>query len=716
MALPITEEHQDLAQSVRALLEAEDALSTVRATYDGDLSGEARLWTRFGEQFLLGLHLSEENGGEGFSLAESAVVLEELGRGLSGAGVAASVAVTQAILEDATDEVKERFLPKLASGESRVGLGLSADLSAGSRGLTGSTGPVIAGLTADLLAVVNGEDLLLIEPSAAGVTLNPLENSLDPSLQLGEAALDLAADQVVVVAGAGWTAQHVARLAFAAEAIGASAAVLEQALEYSKVREQFGRTIGSFQAIKHHLANMLVANEQAVAAVWDAARTSVDNSQFAIAADVAISQALRAFIENAQQNVQIHGGIGFTWEHNAHLYIRRARALAALVAPEGEVLDEIYGWAAAGHTRKYTIDLPEEAEAYRAEAREFRKQFEATSGDAKRRLWADSGYMFPHYPKPYGRGADPVEQLIIEEELGDLELPFMGITWVLITLIQEATQEQVERWVMPTLYGDYSWCQLFSEPGAGSDAAAVSTRAVKVDGGWRLTGQKVWTSGAQNSNRGLITVRTDTSAPKHKGITAMVVDMQSEGVEVRPLREMSGDALFNEVFFDDVFVPDADVVGAVNDGWKVARATLGNERVSIGAGNSARFEAGDLPSVIADSGVEKDTWFTRAAAEMLVEEHTMRLLNLRSVARAVQASGPGVEGNIGKLLSAEHSQNVTELGMRIAGTAGVTGLRPTLSYEYLFARCYSIAGGTSEVTRNVIAERILGLPRDPLNK
>ncbi|MFC5338506.1 acyl-CoA dehydrogenase [Leucobacter denitrificans] len=716
MALPITEEHQDLAESVRALLGAEDALATVRATYDGDYSGLERLWPRFGEQFLLGLHVPEEDGGEGFTLAETAVVLEELGRALSGSGVAASVTVTEALVTHGTAEVKEKFLSKLASGELRVGLGLSANLSVDSQGLSGTTGPVIGGASGDVVALVNGDDLVLLAPTEAAVALNPIENSLDPSLQLGEAELSLKSDQTTVVEGAGRTARYVARLAFSAEAIGASSAVLEQALEYSKVREQFGRTIGSFQAIKHHLANMLVANEQAIAAVWDAARTKPDNTQFTVATDVAVTQALQAFIENAQQNVQIHGGIGFTWEHNAHLYMRRARAIAALVAPEREVLDDIYVWADGGNTRKYGIDLPEEAEEYRVQAREFRKEFDALSGDAQRKFWADSGYMFPHYPKPYGRGADPVEQLVIEEELGDMQLPNMGITWVMITLIQQATQEQVDRWVTPTLYGEYVWCQLFSEPGAGSDAAAVSTRAVKVDGGWRLTGQKVWTSGAQNSNRGLITVRTDPSAPKHKGITTMVVDMQAEGVDIRPLREMSGDALFNEVFFDDVFVPDSDVVGTVNDGWKVARATLGNERVSIGAGNSASFEAGDLPALISQVNLQNDNAVTQAAAKMLVEEHTMRLLNLRSVARAVQASGPGVEGNIGKLISAEHSQGVTELGMTIAGEAGVTGKFPELSYEYLFARCYSIAGGTSEVTRNVIAERILGLPRDPLNK
>lgn len=330
-------------------------------------------------------------------------------------------------------------------------------------------------------------------------------------------------------------------------------------------------------------------------------------------------------------------------------------------------------------------------------------------------MLAESGYLVPHWRTPFGRAAGAIEQLVIEDEMAEVDQPNLGIGgWVLLTLTQQADEDQIARWVMPSLLGEFQWCQLFSEPGAGSDAAAVSTRGVKVDGGWRVTGQKVWTSGAQDCNRGLATIRTNRDAPKHKGITAMVMDMHAPGVTVRPLREITGESLFNEVFFDDVFVPDSDVVGAVDNGWKVARATLGNERVTIGAGSREGLSAFDLLDVAA---AEKpgDVEVSRAIARLVVEEQNMRLLDLRRVVRAVVDAGPGPEGNVTKLLSAEHAQRVTELGMQIAGASAVTGAYGEISFEYLFDRCLSIAGGTSEITRNVIAERLLGLPRDPLN-
>ncbi|URN04646.1 hypothetical protein LUW74_15865 [Actinomadura madurae] len=193
----------------------------------------------------------------------------------------------------------------------------------------------------------------------------------------------------------------------------------------------------------------------------------------------------------------------------------------------------------------------------------------------------------------------------------------------------------------------------------------------------------------------------------------MAVDLTAPGVTIRPLREITGQALFNEVFFDDVFVPDEDVVGEPNDGWRVARATLGNERVSIGGGSREGLSAWDLPGIARRYGVT-DTEHTRAIARLVTEEQAMRALNLRQATRAVAGAGAGPEGNVTKLLSSEHAQRVTELAVELSGTAAVTGDEEAIMFEYLFGRCLSIAGGTSEITRNVIAERILGLPRDPL--
>ena len=204
--------------------------------------------------------------------------------------------------------------------------------------------------------------------------------------------------------------------------------------------------------------------------------------------------------------------------------------------------------------------------------------------------------MQPHWPKPWGRDAAPVEQLVVEQEFAaaGVKRPAYGITgWVILTMIQHGTDDQVARWVRPTLNQEVIWCQLFSEPDAGSDAAGVKTKATRVDGGWLVNGQKVWTSGAHLASCGLATVRTNPDVPKHDGITTMVIDMHGEGVEVRPLRMTSGMSEFNEVFFNDVFVPDDDVIGPVDGGWTVARATLGNESVSIGGGDGGMSFPGD---------------------------------------------------------------------------------------------------------------------------
>ena len=213
----------------------------------------------------------------------------------------------------------------------------------------------------------------------------------------------------------------------------------------------------------------------------------------------------------------------------------------------------------------------------------------------------DSGYALAHWPKPWGRAASAVEQLVIDEELAaaGVQRPQYGIGgWVIQTITQHADADQIERWIRPSLEHRYVWCQLFSEPGAGSDAAGIRTRATKTDGGWLVNGQKVWTSGAASCNRGFATVRTDPDKPKHDGITMMVIDLEAPGVEIRPLREASGGEVFCEVFFDDVFVPDDDVVGPVDGGWKVARSTLGNERVSIGSGGGVGEGGFDLLDIV----------------------------------------------------------------------------------------------------------------------
>ncbi|MDG4663038.1 acyl-CoA dehydrogenase [Mycobacterium sp. 236(2023)] len=714
--LAITDDHQDLAEAVSGQLKRLHALTKARATLDGGSTHPADIWSAATELGWTGLAIAEEHGGSGFGLAELAVVTECLGRQLAPGPFLSSVSAAVVIDRCAPESVRAELLPSLADGESVAALGTSGTVTVGSdQVVTGECPTVLGAPDADVVVLISGDDVVIVDARADGVAVRPLE-SLDTTRSIGSVALNgvsVAADRVL--RGAARNARTVFRILASAEAVGVSWAALDMAVDYAKVREQFGRTIGTFQAVKHHAANMLVNAETATAATWDAARSDdLDSAWFAAA--VAASLANRAQVFNAQNNIQLHGGIGFTWEHDSHLYLRRARTLAALLADGVDSLLDVVDGQRSGQAHGASFTLPPESEEFRSQAREAATTVRSLPADQQRDFLVDSGYLVPHWPKPWGRGANVLEQLVIEEEFTGIDRADMGITgWVALTIAQAGTDDQRERWVEPVLRGQVMWCQLFSEPGAGSDAAAVRTSAKKVDGGWRVTGQKVWTSLAHMCQWGLATVRTDPDAAKHAGVTMMAVDMNAEGVTVNPLRGITGDSHFNEVFFDDVFVPDSDVVGDVNKGWLVARATLGNERISIGGGSGAPM--GTTPDHLIrllDNSPDTAAMYVRRAGEVIAEIHTLRLLNLRRATRAIAGAEPGPEGNVTKLLVAESGQHLTELAFELAGTAAVVEQTPQLTRSYLGNRAMTIAGGTSEITRNTIAERILGLPRDPL--
>jgi alkylation response protein AidB-like acyl-CoA dehydrogenase len=729
--LAITEEHTDLADAVFGQLNRSSSRAAARAALEGGSSHPAQIWSAAADLGWTGLALAEEFGGSGFGLGELAVVLEAQGHELTPGPFLPSVTAAVVIDRCAPKSVREQLLPGLADGSKVGALAVSGSVTVGSDlVVTGESPAVLGAPDADVLVVAAGDDVVVVDRTADGVTVTAVD-SLDPTRSVGSVALsEVTVAEERVLRGAARRARTVFRILASAEAVGVSWATLEMAVEYAKVREQFGRTIGTFQAVKHHAANMLVNAEQTTAATWDAARADdLDSAWFAAA--VAASHGIRTQIFNAQNNIQLHGGIGFTWEHDAHLYLRRARTLAALMTEAGDPLLDVVEGQRSGQAHGASFTLPPEAEQYRAQAREAVATLRGLPADKQRDFLVDSGYLVPHWPKPWGRAADVLEQLVIEEEFGSagrsdatgdskaVDRPDLGITgWVTLTISQAGTDDQRERWVEPVLRGEVMWCQLFSEPGAGSDAAAVKTSAKKVDGGWRVTGQKVWTSLAHMCQWGLATVRTDPDAPKHAGVTMMAIDMKAPGVTVNPLKGLTGHAHFNEVFFDDVFVPDEDVVGDVNKGWLVARATLGNERVSIGGGSggATAFSADDLIKLLDNAPTDTAAYYLRRAGEVIAESHTLRLLNLRRVTRAIAGSEPGPEGNVTKLLVAEAGQRMTELGLELAGSAAVVGQTPTLTQAYLGNRAMTIAGGTSEITRNTIAERILGLPRDPLLK
>ena len=596
MSIAISEEHRALAQTVAGFLADQQSRAEARSLLEAQASGLPTFWSGLAGLGLLGLHIPEDRGGSGFGLAETLVVAEQLGRHLA-PGPFAPTVITSAVLAAAgPDELQKRLLPGLADGTVIGAAALGSDEPGGEAIYAGGTatapaGVVLSGHLADVLLIPAGDDVLVIEKSAGGV-----HTEVPGQPGPGQAArVTLDAAPASVLPGARRLLTDVARAVFAAEAAGLAAETTEQAAGYAKVREQFGRPIATFQAVKHHCANMLVAAELATAATWDAGRAGPGaGDQFSYTAAIAATLAVPAAVADASLNIQVHGGIGFTWEHDAHLYLRRAAAIAAVLDAEQAAI-EVTDLVRRGVRRAAAIDLPAEAEPIRAAIGPDVARLGELAGDERKQALIETGYAMPHWPKPWGRDAAALEQLVIEQEFAaaGIKRPSLGITgWIILTLIQHASPDQVARWVRPAINQDVTWCQLFSEPGAGSDAAGIRTRATRtvkgegeVGGGWRIDGQKVWTSSAHLADFGLATVRTNPDAPKHQGITMMVIDMHAPGVTVRPLKMPSGDSDFNEVFFDGVFVPDADVVGPVDGGWTVARATLGNESVSIGGGD-----------------------------------------------------------------------------------------------------------------------------------
>ncbi len=727
MGIALTDDHRELAEVARAFLISQKARWAARSLLDAPDEARPGFWQNLVELGWLGLHVGEEHGGSGFGLPELVVVIEELGRAVAPGPFVPTVIASAVIAKDGSAEQKSRLLPGLIDGTVTAGIGLDGQVQVtdGPKGgiADGEAGIVLGAGLAELLLIAAGDDVLLLERGRAGVSVEVPDN-FDPTRRSGRVRLqnvNVTADDML--AGARESALARARILLAAEAVGGASDCVDTAVDYAKMRQQFGRTIATFQAVKHHCANMLVAAEAAVAAVWDASRAASEDSseeeaQFRLAAAVAAALAFGAYARNAELNIQLHGGIGFTWEHDAHLHLRRALVIAALFGGDAPAAD-VFERSAAGATRENSLDLPPEAEELRTRIRADAAEIAALDKKGQHDKLIETGYVMPHWPKPWGRAADAVEQLVIEEEFraAGIKRPDYSITgWVILTLIQHGTDWQIKRFVEKALRQDEIWCQLFSEPDAGSDAASVKTRATRVDGGWKINGQKVWTSGAQYCSRGLATVRTDPDAPKHAGITTVIIDMKAPGVEVRPLRQITGGSEFNEVFFNDVFVPDEDVVGAPNSGWTVARATLGNERVSIG-GSGSFYEG--LASTLVQLTQQHPDRLAGAPIRVgffLAEDHALRLLNLRRAARSVEGAGPGPEGNITKLKLAEHMVEGAAIWAGLVGpeVALTDGPGAVVGRLMMGARGMAIAGGTSEVTRNQIAERILGMPRDPL--
>jgi alkylation response protein AidB-like acyl-CoA dehydrogenase len=663
-----------------------------RAPYDG----LAQLGT-------FGVALPEEHGGAGGTVEDLCAMIDEAGAAML-PGPVPTTALATLLIGGSHPELLE----SLASGARTAGVALAADLRHADGRVSGTADYVLGAERAGVLLLLANDDWLLVDAGADGVTVEPL-TATDFSRPLARLTLDSApADVLAVPAQRG---VDLAATVLAAEAAGVARWTLETATEYAKIREQFGKPIGSFQAIKHMCAEMLLRSKQAGVAASDAARAAgeSDDQQLTVAAAVAAATGIWAATANAKDCIQVLGGIGITWEHDAHLYLRRAYGISRFLDGPQRWLRRVASLTQAGVRRELQISLDSVAHL-RTEISTAVAEVAALPVEKRQIALAEAGLLAPHWPRPWGRQASPAEQLLIDQEMAaaDVTRPDLVIGWWAVpTILEHGSPGQIDRFVLATLRGEVFWCQLFSEPGAGSDLASLRTKAVRTEGGWRLTGQKVWTSRANWAQWGVCLARTDADAPKHKGITYFLIDMKSPGIDIRPLREITGDDLFNEVFFDDVFVPDEMVVGEVNDGWRLARTTLANERVAMAHGTALGNPMEELLRQV--TTIELDPADQDRLGELIRSAQVGSLLDQRIAQLAVGGQDPGAESSARKLIGVRYRQALSEFRMELSEGAGVV-VNDTV-HDFLNTRCLTIAGGTEQILLTLAGERLLGLPR-----
>jgi 3-oxochol-4-en-24-oyl-CoA dehydrogenase len=705
VATTITDEQFAARELVRDWAAGSGATAAVRDIEQGEPEAWQPVFARLAELGLFGVAVPEECGGAGGSIEDLSAMVEEAARALVPGPVATTALATLVVSDPQLREA-------LAVGERTAGVALRSDVEfdATASRASGTVPFVLGGVADGLLLMPAGDRWLLVDSAAAeGVAVEPLQ-ATDFSRPLARAVLT-SAPATVLDAPAGWVTDLTATV-LSAEAAGITRWTLDTAVAYAKVREQFGKPIGSFQAIKHLCAEMLCRTEQVAVAAADAARAAVDGDQrqLSIAAAIAAGVGIEAAKANAKDCIQVLGGIGITWEHDAHLYLRRAYGIGQFLGGSARWLRRTAELTQAGVRRNLSIDLSDVADL-RPEIVDAVAEVAALPGDKRQAGLAEAGLQAPHWPAPYGRGAGPAEQLLIDQELAsaDVARPDLVIGWwAAPTILEHGTPEQVERFVPGTLSGEIFWCQLFSEPEAGSDLASLRTKAVRVDGGWELTGQKVWTSSAHKAQWGVCLARTDPDAPKHKGITYFLIDMSSPGILIRPLREITGDALFNEVFLDGVFVPDEMVVGTVNDGWRLARTTLANERIAMAGGTALGNPMEELLASVAKLNL--DVAQQDQLARLIITTQVGSLLDQRIAQLAVGGQDPGAQSSVRKLIGVRYRQALAEFRMDLADGSGVVE-QDKIVHDFLNTRCLTIAGGTEQILLTLAGERLLGLPR-----
>lgn len=769
MNLQFSDDDKLIQDQVEKYLADNCGTNEVRSVLDGEKPYSNGVWNGLSEMGLTAINIPAEFGGVETGYKSLCLVAQSIGKYAAAIPFSSSVyLVSETIQKFGSDAQKAQWLPKLASGEAIGAFAvtetieqltpetLTTAVNAGK--LTGTKLAVADGGIANVAVVLAkgeaGAALYLVDLSGEGIEREDL-STVDPTRNTAKVTFNNTAAEPLGTEGQGWDQLQAiydrAAVMVAFEQIGGAKAALDMAIEYAKGRFAFGRPIGSFQALKHMMANMYTALRIAESNCFAAADALANDAEnLPLLAATARVSAIKAFQLCSKDNIQIHGGMGFTWEFDCHIYFRRSNYQTLELGGLSIWEDRLAGLIVSQGQSDTTNDNEDEDESLKAFRKEARSWLDANApkqlkphldaspfgttqtGDedpveaaiAWQKKKAGSGWAALMWPTEYGgRGATPMENIVWRQEegiYGSLSRIFIiGLGMCGPTIMEYASEEQKKRYLPKLASGEEIWCQLFSEPASGSDLAGLRTKAEKDGDEWVINGQKIWTSVAHLSDYGILLARTDPNVAKHKGLTMFLLDMRTPGVDVRPIKQINRGTGFNEVYFDNVRISDAQRLGEVGDGWNVSLATLMNERMAIGG--SINTGVPDFLDLVKDLALESGKAIDRPDVRSRLADYYAKASGLkysaeRAIALVAGGGIPGPENSIGKLVIGELMQELTKHAMDLQGFGAVID-DPELAdsnarFQAMLMRCTAvrIEGGTDEILRNIIAERVLGLP------
>ncbi|RUP06868.1 MAG: acyl-CoA dehydrogenase [Mycobacterium sp.] len=738
MTLGLTTEQSELGSAVAQFAARHAPIAATRDSFEALAAGKLpQWWEALVSNGFHAVHLPEHLGGQGGRLMDGACVLEAAAKALLPGPLLPTVAAgSVALLADPTPAA-ESLLRQLATGTPAAvvlpGNGAFGARPVGQGWVVSGESEVTAGVCSAqiiLVAAATPDDdvvWVVVDPESGSAATQP-EDGTDIVTDVGRLRLTEHSAADVLTGIEPDRAECLMAALVASTTAGITQWCVEAVTAHLRIREQFGKVIGTFQALQHSAAMLLINSELATAAAWDAVRAADESlDQHRIAAAGAAVIAISPAPDLVLDALTMFGAIGFTWEHDVHLYWRRAISLAASIGPANRWARRL-GQLTCAQQRDMSVNLGDADAEFRAQiahtldaAMKLRNDQPGRQGDyedfktgPQRTLIAEAGLIAPHWPQPWGVDAGPLRQLIIDDEFAkrpELVRPSLGIAeWILPSVLKAAPKDLQEKLIPPTQRGEIAWCQLFSEPGAGSDLAALATRATKVDGGWNINGHKIWTSVAHRADFGALLARTDPAAGKHRGIGYFILDMRSPGIEIQPIKTATGEAHFNEVFLTDVFIPDDMLLGDPVGGWNLAIATMAEERSAI-SGYVKFDRAAALRRLASEPGPDRDDAL-RALGELDAYTNAIKALGVRETIRLLDGQPSGPASSIAKVAMNVLLRRTFEATLQLTGRlAMVADSDPAIVEPYLHLPAELIGGGTREIQLNIIAQMILGLPR-----